>query len=61
MGLYIVRKEVALKNKMRFGDNVYFLKASAIEKIDVNYPDEIQLNYIRSRIARKKKERCLLI
>ena len=30
MGLYIIRKDVALKNKMRFGDKVYFLEAEAI-------------------------------
>lgn len=57
MGLYIVRKEVALKNKMRFGDNVYFLKASAIEKVDVNYPDEFALaNYIAAGLREKERE-----
>lgn len=43
MGLYIVRKEVALSKKMRFGDHVYLLTGDAIETIDVNYPDEFEL------------------
>lgn len=43
MGLYIVRKETALKNKMRYGDNVYMLTGDVIETIDVNYPDEFEL------------------
>lgn len=43
MGLYIVRRETALKTKMRFGDNVYMLTADALETVDVNYPDEFRL------------------
>ncbi|NJE29248.1 cytidyltransferase [Megamonas funiformis] len=57
MGLYIIRKDVALKNKMRFGDKVYFLEAEAIEKIDVNYPDEFKLaNYIAAGLREKERE-----
>lgn len=43
MGLYIVRSEVAHKNKMRYGDNTYMLTADAVETVDVNYPDEFEL------------------
>jgi len=43
MGLYIVRNDVAHKNKMRYGENVYMLFADAMETIDVNYPDEFIL------------------
>ena len=57
MGLYIIRKDVALKNKMRFGDKVYFLEAEPIEKIDVNYPDEFNLaNYIAAGLREKERE-----
>ena len=43
MGLYIVRADTAYKTKMRFGNNVFMLTGSAIETIDVNYPDEFEL------------------
>lgn len=43
MGLYIVRRNVAQSMRMRYGDHVYILFASAIEGIDVNYPDEFEL------------------
>ena len=43
MGLYIVRKEVALNKKMRFGDNCYQLEANPIEAIDVNFPEDFAL------------------
>lgn len=57
MGLYIVRKEVALNEKMRYGKNVYFLEASAVEKIDVNYIDEFELaGYIAAGLREKERE-----
>lgn len=49
MGLYIVRKSVALDKKMRFGDNVYMLTGDAMEMIDVNYPDEFELADVMMR------------
>lgn len=59
MGLYIVRKNVALEKKMRFGDNVFLLEADALESIDVNYPDDFELaSYIAAGI--REKERQLL-
>lgn len=57
MGLYIVRKDVALKNKIRYGDNVYFLYADAVEKVDVNYPDEfLMANYLAAGMREKERE-----
>lgn len=57
MGLYIVRKEVALRDKMRFGHNVCFLEASAVEKIDVNYLDEFELaGYVAAGLREKERE-----
>lgn len=43
MGLYIVKKETALKFNRRFGESVYCLEADAVEHIDVNYQDEFDL------------------
>lgn len=58
MGLYIVRKQVALEKKMRFGDNCYLLEAEALEAVDVNYPDDFELaSYIAA--GKREKERQL--
>ena len=43
MGLYIVRKEVALKEKKRFGNRTYLLEAEPVEAIDVNFPADFSL------------------
>lgn len=57
MGLYIVRKETALKSKMRYGNNVYFLYADATEKVDVNYPDDfVMANYLAAGMREKERE-----
>jgi CMP-N-acetylneuraminic acid synthetase/regulator of RNase E activity RraA len=57
MGLYIVRKEVILENKKRFGKNTFFLETSAVEAIDVNYPDEFVLaNFIAAGMREKERQ-----
>ena len=57
MGLYIVRKNVALEKKMRFGDKVFLLEADALESIDVNYPDDFELaSYIAAGIREKERQ-----
>lgn len=62
MGLYIVRKETAIKTKMRFGENVYMLTADAIETIDVNYPDEFALaEHIMRGIQEEENSRLKLL
>lgn len=62
MGLYIVKKEAALRTKMRYGDHVYMLTASAIETIDVNYPDEFELaEAIMHGLVEKENARFLLL
>ena len=59
MGLYIITKESALKYNRRIGGTPYQLKASAIECVDVNYPDDFELaNYIQA--GKREKERRLL-
>ena len=61
MGLYIVRKEIALRTNMRYGDNVYILTADAIETVDVNYPDEFELaDYIMKGIKEKESQQFAL-
>lgn len=41
MSLYIIRKEVALKNGKRFGDKPYFLFGEPLEYIDINNPEDL--------------------
>ncbi|MFA9394507.1 MAG: cytidylyltransferase domain-containing protein [Halodesulfovibrio sp.] len=43
MGLYIIRKEAALKTKRRIGERPYMLFGDPIESIDVNFPEEFEL------------------
>jgi regulator of RNase E activity RraA/CMP-N-acetylneuraminic acid synthetase len=58
MGLYVTTKNVALKNKKRIGDNPYLLEASAIEAVDVNYPEEFQLaHYIMAGKRESEREK----
>lgn len=57
MGLYIVRKEVALNHRMRFGNKSYLLEADALEAIDVNYPDDFELaGYIAAGMREKERQ-----
>lgn len=43
MGLYIVRRETALRTKRRIGDNPYLLELNPTESIDVNWPEDFEL------------------
>lgn len=59
MGLYIVKKDAAHRNRMRFGDNTYFIEAKPIEAIDVNFPEDFELaGFIAA--GKREKERQLL-
>lgn len=59
MGLYIVKRSAALKQSRRIGDNPYQLAATAIEAIDVNYPEDFDLaNLIAAGM--REKDRILL-
>ena len=49
MGLYMVRSDAAHRLKKRIGDKPYLLEASAIEAVDVNYPDDF---YLAEMVAR---------
>ncbi len=57
MGLYIVKRDAALKYKRRYGDKVYFLYADNLEKVDVNYPDDFVIaNYLAAGMREKERE-----
>ena len=43
MGLYIIRRDSALKTKRRIGEIPLQLFASPLEAIDVNYPEDFEL------------------
>ena len=59
MGLYIVKREAALKTQRRIGDKPYLLEASPLEAIDVNYPDDFELANLIA-VGKREKERNLL-
>jgi len=43
MGLYIVRKDTALQEKKRYGNNCFLLEADPMEALDINFPPEFEL------------------
>lgn len=58
MGMYITRKEVALKDKKRIGKRPFLLEAKPVEAIDVNYPEDFELSeYIMAGIREKEREK----
>lgn len=59
MGLYIVRKEAALKTKRRIGDKPFLLEASPIDAIDVNWPEDFQLAELIAAGQREKDRKLL--
>ncbi|MBE8222064.1 MAG: cytidyltransferase [Bdellovibrionales bacterium] len=59
MGLYIISQKAALKTKRRIGEKPFFLEASAIEAVDVNWPDDFSLANLIA-IGKRETERKLL-
>ena len=59
MGLYIVKKDTALKTLRRIGQKPYLIEATPLEAIDVNYPDDFELANLIA-IGKREKERSLL-
>lgn len=62
MGLYMMRADAAQSTRRRFGDRPYLLKASPIESIDVNTPEDLDLaHHVAAGIreAERKKLRCI--
>lgn len=58
MGLYIIKKESALKGQNRYGFNPYLLVADATEAIDINYDEDFQLaEHVARSIHQKECQR----
>ncbi len=58
MGLYVVRRDVALQLKRRIGDNPYLLEIDPTESIDVNWPEDFELANLIA-IGLREQERRL--
>lgn len=43
MGMYVVRRPAALRDKRRFGANPFMLFATPMETVDVNNPEDLEL------------------
>ena len=59
MGLYIVKKDIAHKNKRRIGEKPLLIEATPIEAVDVNYPEDFYLAEL-IEAGRRESERKLL-
>jgi regulator of RNase E activity RraA len=59
MGLYIVKREAALESQRRIGNHPAFLEASALEAIDVNWPEDFHLAELIAAGAREKSRKLL--
>lgn len=59
MGLYMMRREDALRTGRRIGDRPYLLEASPLEAIDVNWQPDFDLAELIAN-GRREKERRLL-
>ncbi|MBK7229891.1 MAG: cytidyltransferase [Ignavibacteriales bacterium] len=58
MGLYIVRRDAALKTKRRIGENPFLLEIDPLESIDVNFPPDFELANLIA-IGLREQERRL--
>ncbi|HVI26025.1 MAG TPA: NTP transferase domain-containing protein [Xanthomonadaceae bacterium] len=59
MGLYIVRRDAALRLERRIGDQPLLLEASPLEAVDVNWPEDFALAEL-IEAGRRERDRCLL-
>ncbi|MGI2808291.1 cytidylyltransferase domain-containing protein [Vibrio vulnificus] len=59
MGLYIVKKESAIKTNRRIGDSPLLLEASPLEAIDVNWPEDFKLAELIAAGQREKSRKLL--
>lgn len=59
MGLYIVKKDAALKIKRRIGSSPFLLEASPLEAIDVNWPEDFKLAELIAAGEREKSRKLL--
>lgn len=59
MGLYMVRRDAAIKLQRRIGENPFFLEASPLEAIDVNWQEDFDLAELIEAGSREKDRRLL--
>jgi regulator of RNase E activity RraA/CMP-N-acetylneuraminic acid synthetase len=59
MGLYIVRRETALQTKRRIGNVPFLIDASALEAVDVNWPEDFELANLIASGMRERDRRLL--
>ncbi len=59
MGLYIIKRDAALKTGRRIGEQPYLLEAKPIEAVDVNVPEDFELADVIAG-GKREKERKLL-
>lgn len=59
MGLYVITREAAISTQRRIGENPFLINASAIEAVDVNYPDDFELANLIAAGRREQKRKLL--
>lgn len=59
MGLYVVRREAAIKTKRRIGEKPYLIDATALEAVDVNWPDDFELANLIAAGQRESQRKTL--
>ncbi len=57
MGLYMIRKDAAIKTGRRIGEKPYLLEATSLESVDINYQEDFELAEL---IMKGKKEKEIL-
>ena len=57
MGLYVMRREAALRLKRRIGENPYLLEIGPLEAVDVNWPADFELANLIAVGLREKERR----
>ncbi|GAB1620090.1 hypothetical protein AAOGI_01400 [Agarivorans albus] len=59
MGLYIVSRKAAIATNRRIGEKPFLLEASALEAIDVNWPEDFELAELIAAGTREKDRKLL--
>lgn len=59
MGLYIIKKDIALATSRRVGNKPYELLASPLEAIDVNWPEDFKLAELIAAGLREQERKLL--
>lgn len=59
MGLYIVKRQAAISTQRRIGEEPYLLEATALEAIDVNWPEDFELAELIAAGQREKSRKLL--